>query len=107
MNSCICWKCSWRYSHGCVSGVVIMANHLSKHHDDAEGVQETGGVPLIQSDLCLHRCPGAAAEVFVLCLRARTLRNDIFITGANALLINQWFRAAAEHVLPPHHSNLH
>lgn len=60
-----------------------MADHLSKHHDDAVGVQETGGVPLIQSNLCLHRCPGAAAEVVILGLRAGNLQINVFVRKAN------------------------
>lgn len=59
-----------------MSGVVIMADYLSKHHDDAVGVQETGGVPLIQSNLGLHGGPGAAAEVLTLGLRAGNLQMD-------------------------------
>lgn len=69
-----------------MSGVVIMADHLSKHHDNTVGVQKTGGVPLIQSNLGLHRCPGAAAEVVVLGLRAGNLQIDVFIRKANTLI---------------------
>lgn len=54
-----------------------MADHLSKHHDDTVGVQEARGVSLIQSHLCLHRCPGAAAEVVLLRLRAGTLLSQV------------------------------
>lgn len=65
-----------------MSGVVMMADHLSKHHDDAIRVQETGGVPLIQPNLGLHRGPGAAAEVIILSLRAANLQIDVFIRKA-------------------------
>lgn len=78
-----------------------MADHLSKHHDDAVGVQETGGVPLVQPHLCLHRCPGAAAEVGVLVRRPGDLRNQISIRAADTLIINQGFGAPADQVLPP------
>lgn len=70
----------------------IAADHLSKHHDDAVGVQETGGVSLIQPDLRLHRRPGAAAEVLVLSLRAGNLQIHIF----NTRVLNQRSRARAD-----------
>lgn len=58
----------------------VTAGHLSKHHDDTVGVQEARGVSLIQSHLCLHRCPGAAAEVTLLRLRAGSLWiNEVYI----------------------------
>lgn len=89
-----------------MSGVAIMVDHLSKHHDDAVGVQETGGVPLIQSNLGLHRRPGAAAEVVVLGLGAGNLQMDVFIRKAHTLIRNQRFRSPADHILPPQHSRL-
>lgn len=79
-----------------MSGAEIVADHLSKHHDDTVGVQETGGVSLIQPDLCLHRCPGTAAEVVVLSLRAGNLQIAIFIRAANTPIINQCLRARAD-----------
>lgn len=48
-------------------------NHLPDHHDYAVGVQEARGVPLIQPHLCLHRCPGTAAELVFFGLRAGAL----------------------------------
>lgn len=78
-----------------------MADHLSQHHDDAVGVQETGGVPLVQSDLCLHRCPGTAAEVGVLSRRPGNLRNQIYVRAADTLIKNQGFGAPADQTLPP------
>lgn len=56
----------------------MVADHLPKHHDDAVGVQEAGGVPLVQSHLRLHRCPGAVAEVVTVGLRAGNLQKGRF-----------------------------
>lgn len=61
-----------------MSGVVMVADHLPKHHDDAVGVQEAGGVPLVQSHLRLHRCPGAAGKVVTVGLRAGNLQKGRF-----------------------------
>lgn len=61
---------------------MIKAGHLSQHHDDAVGVQEAGGVPLVQSDLCLHGRPGAAAEVVIVGLRAGNLQTGIVVVKA-------------------------
>lgn len=58
----------------------MVADHLPKHHDDAVGVQEAGGVPLVQSHLRLHRCPrAAAAEVVTVGLRAGNLQKVVFV----------------------------
>lgn len=48
--------------------------HLSQHHDDAVGVQEARGVPLVQAHLGLHGCPGSASEVVFVHLRAGGLK---------------------------------
>lgn len=53
--------------------MLVFADHLSQHHDDAVGVQEARGVSLVQAHLRLHGRPGAAAEVVLLRLRAGTL----------------------------------
>lgn len=76
-----------------------MADHLPKHHNDTVGVQETGGVPLIQANLGFHRCPGASAEVVVLGLRAANLQIDVFIGKANKLVRNQCAKTPADHKL--------
>ncbi len=57
--------------------VLEIGNHLSNHHDDTVGVQEARGVPLVQSHLRFHRCPGAAAELVFFSLRAGSLEITI------------------------------
>lgn len=48
--------------------------HPAQHHHHTVGVQEARGVPVVEAHLRLHRCPGTAAELLFLRLRAGTLQ---------------------------------
>lgn len=73
--------------------------HLPQHHDDAVGVQEARGVPLVQAHLRLHGRPGSAAKVVLLRLRAGGLQDSSEELGPDWLSLLSLSKASVKRVL--------
>lgn len=91
--------CIWEIFSVCVfkslkinknKNVIVETYHLSKNHNHTIGVQEARRVPLVQSHLLHHQCPGSAAEVVILHLWAGNLQSENKNTWLTATTSLTW-----------------